>query len=166
LELDPDRFDEIYSLARERVEPLLVIEQLIPDRADMLVEVARRVMDQKRPDFKGGRVGRPIGVKVKTALAGRLVGLGAGPEMNDAQRHYLQGVAWSLLSASEKAIAEYQAAVRLDPQEDKWHFELALLLKQQGRLSEAYQQALLCNQIQPDNRDYSALLRNIYPENP
>ena len=103
---------------------------------------------------------------VAESLAGRLVRLAASPEINDAQRHYLQGLAWWLLSAAEKAVGEYQEAVRLDPQRDQWHFELALLLKQQGRLSEAYRQALLCNQLEPADRDYSALLQNIYPAIP
>jgi tetratricopeptide (TPR) repeat protein len=153
LDLDPARFDEIYSLAQQRAEPLLVIEQLTPDRAELLVKLAHHVIDQNTPD-------------AKQSLAARLVRLAASPEMNDAQRHYLQGLAWHLSSAAEKAIGEYQEAVRLDPQKDQWHFELALLLKQQGRLSEAYQQALLCNRLEPENRDYSDLLRNIYPSNP
>ncbi len=153
LELDPARFNEIYSLAQQRAAPLLLTEQLIPDRADLLVKVAHKVMDQKAAD-------------ANQSLAARLVRVAASPQMNDAQRHYLQGLAWRLLSAVEKAIGEYQEAVRLDPQKDQWHFELALLLKQQGRLSEAYQQALLCNRLEPENRDYSDLLRNIYPVNP
>jgi len=51
----------------------------------------------------------------------------------------LQGLALALRGEGTSAIAEYFAAVDLDPRQDVWRYELAVLLKQHHRLREAFQ---------------------------
>jgi O-antigen ligase len=150
LELDPSRFSEIFALARQGLPPRMIVEQLVPDQADLLADAARRIRNEPQAEFK-------------QALADRLFKHADRADVGDARGHYLRALAWSLMAKTATAIEEYQQAVSLNPQEDGWHYELALLFKQQGQLSAAYQQALLCNRLKPENRDYAALLEAIYP---
>ena len=153
LELDPSRLAEIYPLARQAAPAAKVAIQLLPDQAGLLAEVAHLFLKENQ-------------VEANEALANRLLKLPANAKAGAAQQHYLQALGCLLTSATDKAIDEYRQAVRLDPQEDTWRFEFAILLKRQGQLSEAYQQALLCNQLKPDNREYVIFLKNVYPTAP
>ena len=153
LELDPSRLSKIYPLARQAVPATTVANELLPDQPEILAEVAHLFLKESEP-------------KANMALAQRLFKCAVNAGGGEPQQHYLRALAWLLTSAPEKAVSEYQEAVRLDPQQDTWHFELANLLKRQGRLSEAYQQALLCNQLRPDNAEYTTFLKGVYAPTP
>jgi len=61
----------------------------------------------------------------------------------------------------EEAATEGQRAVRLQPRQLPWRYELALLLKSQGRLDEAHEHARVCAMLNPSRREYRQLLEQI-----
>jgi O-antigen ligase/tetratricopeptide (TPR) repeat protein len=150
LELYPERLSEIYPLARQVASGATIANELVPDQPEVLAEVAHFFLKENE-------------LEANQALAARISKFVTSAKIGEAQQHYLQALTYLLTSATDKSIDEYRQAVELDPRQDAWHYELALLLKQQGRLSEAYQQALLCNRLEPDNQEYSEFLKSVYP---
>ena len=66
-----------------------------------------------------------------------------------------------LMGRGGEALREYEQAVHLRPRDPAWRYELAVLLKEQGKLEEAHQHACLCATLAPDNGDYRNLVRQI-----
>jgi tetratricopeptide (TPR) repeat protein len=63
-----------------------------------------------------------------------------------------------LLGRPDDAIVHYGRAVHLRPENVEWRYELALLLKQQGRLDEAREQAQWCLRIDKHNPKHLELV--------
>ena len=70
-------------------------------------------------------------------------------KLNDALKHYEQGVALVKQGQRDAALAEYRAALRADPDEPYWHEALGLDLEKLGDLQAALKEYRLAAELSP-----------------
>ena len=149
LALSSAHLDVILGIVDEQLETPGVIEKVLPPAPGLLVQLA-----QKRYLAEEQAGVRRLLVQRAEQLVER-IGL---PE---EEQCHLRGAIFALQERYLEAIANYTRAVQLRFQEVGWRYELALLLRQQGRLEEARKQARLCARMDPDKRAYRTLLEEI-----
>jgi len=98
---------------------------------------------------------------MRRMLVERAEGLVDRAGLAEEDRHYLRSAACALQGRYPEAVASLSRAVELCPEKAAWRYELALLLEDQGRSSEAHEQAKLCARLEPANGTYRSLLRAI-----
>jgi O-antigen ligase/tetratricopeptide (TPR) repeat protein len=76
----------------------------------------------------------------------------------------LRGVLLEGLGEPEKAVAAYEAALLRDPRQAGWRYELARLLRRQGRLEDARRQLLDVLAEQPGHQDGRQMLDTVRRE--
>jgi len=126
-----------------------MIEKLLPEKPDMLTQLARK-------QYAG---------EEWSALRGLLVDRAARLleelELPEDEQCYLRGSVLELKGAYPGAIENYDRAVTLRPNEAAWRYDYAVLLMQQGRLDEAKQQARRGARLLPRSRKHKQLLEQI-----
>ena len=152
--LDPSYLGATLRRASEFLSPVEIAQQLAPDSPSILIEMGVRHFGGKEYD------------EARRVLGHRLEGIASTTTLSAADRHHLHAAALGFQGSSGEAILEYQQAIDLRPQAADWRYELALLLKRQDRMAEAYRQAVLCARMQPGNADYRALLQAIHSSSP
>jgi len=145
-----DRYlDDVLLLAGQQLSPSEMVEKVLPDCPALLIQLAR------------GRYQAEEDAEVRHLLAERAERLVAEVGLPEDERHYLRGSASLLQGLYPQAIANLSRAVELRPAEAHWRYELALLLKDQGRINEAHEHARLCARMDPNNAEYRTLLKEI-----
>jgi tetratricopeptide (TPR) repeat protein len=149
LALSPRYLGEILQIADPHMARRQTIETLLPESPTLLIRLAReRYAGSERADVREALVQR----------AEHLIEQGRLPE---DERCYLRGSALALKELYPQAIANYSRAVALRVRETGWRYELALALKRQGMLGDAWEQARLCVRMKPDKLEYRTLLEEI-----
>ncbi|MFH1922649.1 MAG: hypothetical protein ABIP48_22525 [Planctomycetota bacterium] len=122
---------------------------MLPESPQLLIQLARE------------RYSSDEHATLRRMLARRAESLIERMDLEEDERYHLRG---SLLAVKERypeAIAGYSRAVELRPEELRWRYELALLLKHEDKFSEAHEQAKLCAVMEPGNKEYRTLLKEI-----
>jgi hypothetical protein len=130
-----------------------VAEDLLPDRADMMVTAAYRLFPG--PDAAAAR--RPF-----LDRAGRVLEDRAGP-LTPPEMHARALVLQSLGRRDEAATA-YQTLVAREPRQVAWRFEFARLLSDLGRLEESRRQLLDLLEQDPNHSAARELLADVARE--
>jgi len=154
LALSRKHLDDVLGLALAVADAEELAEEILPDDVAMLVELAR--------DRLGGADQLPLR-KAVLLRAQRLLAADRC-DLPAEEKLYLQAAVEQLFGKGEQATATLSKAVRMQPANAQWRYELAMLLRKQGRLEEARRQALLSAQLVPANRQYRQLLQQINRE--
>jgi O-antigen ligase/tetratricopeptide (TPR) repeat protein len=149
LQLSPRRLEEVLRRAESQMSLPYVVENVLPDRPALLVEVARRHYAGERQAY------------ARRLIAERSARLLEGVAVADDERHYLRGAVRLLEGRRAEAVAEYEQAVALRPRQSAWRYELAMLLKEEGALTQAHEHACGCVATDPRNGTYRQLLEQI-----
>jgi tetratricopeptide (TPR) repeat protein len=99
---------------------------------------------------------------VRQALAARAAHLLRERNWPQEQRSYWQGAVYALQQRHVEAIASYSQAIQLQPKNDAWRYELAVLLAEQGHFDEAREHVKWCARINPANPQYHDLLKQLH----
>lgn len=127
-----------------------MIDKVLPALPEVLLNLARDEFADNQFDEQ-----RPLLVERVLRL------LEAQKEQFPEQRrHYLHAVVYNLRNQPETAIESYRRALALEPFQVEWRFELAVLLRKQGRLKEALDEAEFCLSLAPGRKE----LRNLVYE--
>lgn len=149
LTLNTRRALDVLRLAEERMSLPYLLEKVLPDSPRLLIYLART------------RYTGPYHGFARRLLAERSLRLLERSDLADDERHHLGAAAHLVLGQQAEATAAYKEAVALRPLDPAWHYELALLLKEQGKLDEAHEQARVSTTLEPANGTYRNLLRQI-----
>ncbi|HXG09752.1 MAG TPA: O-antigen ligase family protein [Gemmataceae bacterium] len=153
LELSDQYLDDILALSAGRLDPDQILEEVLPDRPDVLVTAAVRLY----PDPEDEEKRRPL---LERALAAQE----QQPARLKARDLHLRGSICAALGQEEEAVTAYREALALEPLQVEWRFELAGLLHQQGRLQEARRELITLLQRQPKNWKARKLLEAVARE--
>ncbi len=143
LTLSERRLSDVLRLVGGQVGDLETVRKLLPDSPGLLVRLAKNAADEH--------------ANVRRTLAQRALELLDEADLPEHERHYLRGSAFVLREQYPEAIDSFYWAVEARPQETMRRYELALLLAQEGRIKEAYEQAVLCARREPNNRRFEKL---------
>lgn len=141
---------EILKVADERMSLWEVVEQVLPDSPQLLLDFAGRT------EYQAAHY-----TAVRHRLAQRALDALDTCDLSDDEKCHLRASALVVQGRFEEAAAEGHRAVRMQPRQLPWRYELALLLKSQGRLDEAHEQARVCAMLNPSRREYRQLLEQI-----
>jgi tetratricopeptide (TPR) repeat protein len=150
LTLGDNHLPEILRWIGPRLGEPGAAEKLLPGSPALLVRLAGH---QFAPASQAG---------IRNALLERASVLTDEEPMPADERSHLQGAILALQGRTPDAIDRYRRATALRPQEPRWRYELALLLRQEGKFAEAHEQARLCAGMEPANKEYLSLLRTIH----
>jgi tetratricopeptide (TPR) repeat protein len=148
LALDADQLPEIARRVRAMGKVAEVLPNVLPDSPETLVRVAR---DDRM-------IGSDASLRAK--LLDQAAAAIDRSGYSEAERCYWRGAIGSLRE-DPAAIDEYLRAVKLDPQNLIWRYELAGLLQGRGRWTEAHEQARFCAMMEPTNAKYRSLLKQV-----
>jgi tetratricopeptide (TPR) repeat protein len=148
--LGPQFLDPILRLAETQLTPAEAVEKVLPDSPEMLIRVGR--------EHYASETYR----QARWKLGLRLEQLALRSQLAEEDRWHLRGVAAEFRNEHSTAIVCYRRAVSLRLGNTDRRYELARLLKEQGRLDEAHQEAKCCAQLAPDNMKYRELLAAIH----
>jgi len=149
LTLYPRYVDEILGLAGRELSLWHTVEKALPDSPALLIELAwERYQGEEHATMRRMLIDR----------AERLLDQVDLPE---EERHHLRGSVLALREQYPEAIEHYWRAVQLRSEAVSWRYELALALRQQGLLDEAYKQATWCARMDPRHREYRELSEQI-----
>ena len=143
------RMDAILTVADNQMQTAGVIEKLLPPSPGLLIRLAQ------------GRYRVQEHAGVRRLLAERAEALIERVDLPEAEKHALRGASLTIRERYPEAIANYQLAVELRPMEIGWHFELASVLLQEGRIEEAFLEARRCTLMDPGKAEYRVLLEEI-----
>jgi len=145
-----DRYlDDVLLLAGQQLSPRQTVEQVLPGSPSLLVQLAReRYQGEEHAEMRD-------------MLAERAERLIDGADLAEEEGHYLRAAALSLRGLNSEAIGSLLRAVELDPEKARWRYELAVLLKDEGRIDEAHKHARLAARLDPRNVEYRKLLKEI-----
>jgi tetratricopeptide (TPR) repeat protein len=149
LECSDRFFPEIVARAGKVLSPTEVIEEVLPPRGDYFFRGATLLFpeDDEAPQRK---VFLERAVSLWEAQGG----------LSPADLHLL-GQAYENLGHPDEALAAYQRALILAPREAGWRQEYAVLLRQQGRLTDAERELQQVIRAQPGNAEARGLLREV-----
>ncbi|MGO8747157.1 MAG: O-antigen ligase family protein [Thermoguttaceae bacterium] len=125
------------------------LEKLLPDSPTLLIELARE-------EYSGDQY-----APLRSRLLERAAESIAQHGYPQAEEHHFRGVVFALQGKNSEAIESYTRALQLRRQNTAWRYELALLLRREGKLEQAHEEAKFCALIQPANADYRKLLEEI-----
>lgn len=146
LTLSSRYLDKVLSLAGRELSFWHTVEMAIPASPDLLIRLAReKYLGEEHATIRGMLVNR----------AGALI---EELDLPEDERYYLRGSLCTLKELYPEAIIDLSRATELRPYEAGWRYELAVLLKQEGRLDEAHEQAKTCARLDPNNNRYRELL--------
>ena len=149
LELAIEQLPDIVKLARPHMDLAAHIPQLVPNSPELIIQIAET-------DFADGG-----DREIRRSLldtAERLLWVG---QFDQGERRWLLGRIASLRNAHGQAVRYFTEALAMRPENNHWRYELAVALKQAGRLPEAQEQARVCVRTDPENQQYEALLREV-----
>ena len=149
LELSMGQLPEIVKLARPHMDLATHVPEMVPNSPERVIQVA-----ETHFAGEGDReIRRSLLDKAESQL---WVG-----QFDEAKRRSLLGKIASQRNAHRQAVRYFTEAVAMRPENNQWRYELAVALKQAGRLPEAQEQARVCVRTDPENQEYEALLREV-----
>jgi len=141
---------EILEVADQRMSLWEVVERVLPDSPQLLLDFAGR------KEYQAAHY-----TAIRHRLAQRALDAIEQCDLSDDEKCHFRASALIVQGRFEEAATEGQRAVRLQPRQLPWRYELALLLKSQGRLDEAHEHARVCAMLNPSRREYRQLLEQI-----
>jgi len=153
LELGDQYLPAILQLGKDTLGTRRLVEEVLPENPDLLLTAAFKLYP--KPEQSAER--RPFLEKALAALAAR-------PGPLKAQEVYTQARLHVGLGQPEAALTAYQQALELEPHQQVWRLEAALLLRSQGRLQEARTELLLILRQQANDSRARDLLRAVERE--
>jgi tetratricopeptide (TPR) repeat protein len=155
IELEPALLPQILKAAEQYVDlaDRHFIEAILPDSPSILILVAS--------DYLNDDVYQDSRRHVLTR-AQRLLKIADLPQ---AERYYLEGVVLGLNDQTLHAVQYLSRAVEMSPNVARYRYQLALYLRERGKLDDAREQATLCVRIAPGNSQYEKLLRELIHDN-
>jgi O-antigen ligase len=117
-----------------------LVEHVLPDDAEVVLDVLSRHYADGHFTVERSLLMRRAAELIESQKA----------SMAQPRRHHLQARMHALEGRSELAVESCRQAVALSPLEAGWRFELAQLLKEQGKGAEARAEAEICMSLQPD----------------
>jgi hypothetical protein len=117
-----------------------LIEHVLPDNAEIVLDVLSRHYADEHFAVERSLLMRRAEELIESQKA----------RMPQPQRHHLQARLHALEGRPEMAVESCRRAVALSPLEAGWRFELAQLLKEQGKGAEARAEAEICMSLNPD----------------
>ena len=149
IELDFSLRREVFRVADATIAAEDLVEKVLPGSPGLLVQIARE-------DYVS-----PQALPIRRKIIRRAEEILPQTEMPAAERHYLRGAILALEERNAEALDQYRRAIALSARSTSWRYELAALLKRQGRLAEAHDEAVICARLEPKNREYARLLEEI-----
>jgi tetratricopeptide (TPR) repeat protein len=129
----------------ERAAPILgpdgVREALLPDHPGLLIAAGEQLFP--KPDEIEKR--RPF---IEKAISN----LDRADPQNGLILHQ-KAVLLKSLNEVERALDSYRAALKMEPRQTTWRFELAMLLRDQGRLDDAHTELETIKRQAPERKD-------------
>jgi tetratricopeptide (TPR) repeat protein len=138
LALSTAHLPEILERSRAHLDPQGILRDVLPDRHDVLLEVARALYPQ--PDE--GR--RPFLERALASLEDR----GQPPSARDLRT---TATIHRELGQPAQALEAYRAALLREPNHPRWRYELAELSYEQGHYEDAHQELLTILALEPKN---------------
>ncbi|MBC8871769.1 MAG: O-antigen ligase family protein [Planctomycetes bacterium] len=149
LELAIEQLPDVVKLARPHLDLAAHVPQLVPNSPDQIIRIAETHFADE-----GDR-------KIRQSLLDTAEGLLSEGQFDEGERRLLLGRIASLRNAHGQAVRYFTEALAMHPENNHWRYELAVALKQAGRLPEAQEQARVCVRTDPENEQYEALLREV-----
>jgi len=141
---------EILEASEQRLSLLEFMERILPDSPPLLLDVARR------QEYQAVRY-----TEIRHRLAQRALDALDGWDLPEDEKCHLRAAALCVQDRYGEAVVYGVRAVRMRPRQLPWRYEVALLLKDQGKLEEAYEHARVCAMLNPTRREYRELLEQI-----
>jgi len=142
---------EILERTESRLGLAEMVDRLLPQSPEFLLDFAR----EKFPDQTFQEERRLLASKARQLIRVQ------HSRFSPGKRHYLNAVVYRLADRPEEAVESYQTALSLAPFEVDWRLELATLLKQQGQMTKAHEEARLCASLAPRRRDIRCFLSEL-----
>jgi O-antigen ligase/tetratricopeptide (TPR) repeat protein len=145
-----DRYEEeIVTRATAQQDAAQLMATTLPAASDLLARVAIRyyALEDQKPQQR--------------LLLQRAKELLPQTELTEDERYYLDGILAAANERYAEAVERYRQALALRPESVQWRYELALLLRQVGRLEEAELEARWCARHAPDVPRYALLLESV-----
>ena len=149
LELSAQHESEILDLAAEKLSSLEALTRILPDSPERLVQLVH------------DRYAGPEAEAERNILLARAEDVFARRPAVSSADYYLRAVVYRAEGNTEQAIETYRQAIELAPGQTAWRYELATLLKESGRLSEALDEARWCARSDFSSTAYRGLLEEI-----
>lgn len=149
IELNGTLLPMFLKIALHNDELVAKAEFLIPDSLPLLLEAAGQLEST-------GQSGA-----LQARLLRRAEDILDKGELPTAQRYFFRSRILALQGRVPQALAHCSRAVELNPREPHWRYELATLLKSQGRWAQARDQMRWCLRLDPNNARYQQVLREI-----
>jgi predicted Zn-dependent protease len=143
---------DILKRLGDKPDPEAVAERLLPDKAEMLVDAARRLY----PDEADVESQRPFLLRAVRLLQER-----TGSQGKDL---YLRGRIEAGLGHPTEAIKAYRLALARESSQIMWRLELAKLLIDNGDFKEAEQELERLEREQPNQPEAKDLLETLKRE--
>jgi tetratricopeptide (TPR) repeat protein/O-antigen ligase len=144
----PEQLPQILEYAVQREDLATRMEPLLPEDPVYLVELAKsRFVTAEQQPLR----------KLLLKQASNFLAKCDEP----AARHYVEGTILSLQDETEGAVAKFERAVQLRPEQTGWRYELALGLQKLGNVAAAHEQAGVCVLQDPNDPRYEQLLRQL-----
>ncbi len=150
LELSDRHLAKVLGMIGSSLSPSDLLEQLLPDRPELLVAAAYQL-------YPGSRLteeGRPFLEKALVLLQER-------PGQLKADELYTAAVVHRFLDHPAQALRAYQAALEQKPKQVRWRLELAHLLNEEGFFKEAQRELLTILAQEPGHAEASKLLQTV-----
>lgn len=142
---DVAQLEESLRLARAYVGPDETLKITASITPQILVKVAES--DYLKRDQE-----------LKHSLLAHVTKLVASVPLDPADRTHLRGQIATLNGEAHRAILLFDKAVKARPNNTSWRYELAKLLRDEGRYREGKRHARICVGMEPDNEPYQDLL--------
>jgi len=144
--------EQIYSRMLPELTPAELVQRLLPDAPEAIRRFAKRQQSagtwEEYREYAGQhllKIAQPSTAREPDRLF--WIGLGSAWAHNDAS-----------------ALENLHAAVRRRPDHIEWRIELANTLREQGQLSAAIQEAVMCTRLQPGDVAAKQLLEALLEE--
>jgi tetratricopeptide (TPR) repeat protein len=147
--IDPRHAERIWELLAVRLDLNEFLDKVVPGTATALVELGKQHYHDANEKWQ------------RREIARRARELLAAEHPEQADRYYLLAGLDELDENLHGAIDNLQHAVRLRPNELSWRYELAVLLKEDGRTQEARDELKWCVWSRPNDKKYHALMEEL-----
>jgi tetratricopeptide (TPR) repeat protein len=140
---------ELLRVAAVVSSPEQAVQEGLPEQPELMLQLAQE-------DFR-----LPEDEPLREALLDRAEGLLSRVPLPSGERAQLESRLLVMRDRKEEALRKQQEAVEARPDMVAWRFQLAQLLREQGEVELAWEHARTLVRIDPDNRRYDRLFREL-----
>ncbi len=149
LSLTGRHLKSIRKMSDRRFSKVDFVEKILPSTADMIVKLVMTEFNE------------PEEIGTRFLLIDKVNKILKANEYPESERCYYQAVILGIQGEYDDAEENYSRAVKLRPEKVQWRYEFALLLKDVGKLSEAFDHARRCVWLKSNDKKYKNLLEEI-----